>query len=805
MQNKPEELESNIAEVCRKSAIENKELNLIIAKAEKTILELHGYDASHLDSAGQISIAERNETFTNAYINRMSLSQVELDYLKKKEAERRNNAHTEITPITANAGHKFGQNSHFLPLASNCWTEKAVQRVHNRLWKLDTFNYAAPISVEAYMALAGLTEADIDNCRTTARNGTIHFPPTRGGLDADFPPIASLEKGRCPRKPLLHQKGILKFPADLSELKKLWNAGRPYLKCTCLSCEGNFIWFDHMIWYVIGNLDKVDPHAPSNKIRMLEFQALLQTSWRKPIMVQISFMFMREYMIKIVHLITQNRTITAEEILNYEDFRNVPFVHKFTAAILPGAEGLMAQPANRHSCPDFEGNSLRRCRQMRLGTASVPISSLTPTTPSATNPPLQHAHSGNPTAEPCITAPTSAQPNIIAPSQATHTHATVTPQVHTSTTPTTQQHEPNRTPQPLTTTTTPAANHNTPTAATTHSAQIPHTSNTPILNRNATPVPKIPLVNNTDRTRVYVFATAQLTSNAFATTAAQLGTRHPLTVANAAVRIDTSALHSAQANRNVFNHNSTPHGAIAGPSLTEAERLARRREQLLSIAMNPLPEPKRAKTRRGRKTQRLTVIQEGVQTRRQIRRKIAQYDGQQPDIQDVLMAQQQLQTIVLAQQQKHTLEQACATSSRRLISRPGQSEGNQVWAPHAEQIMQQWTLPGATTVLPSTRQEIAENQDVIQISSSDVNDEERRQPPITIISPSPGTPIRPVSAIDALRMNYGASSAESSLLHTSSENTTDLTESQSSEEFWKRVCRRLNPDYHCSFANITRG
>ncbi|GBG64063.1 hypothetical protein CBR_g40509 [Chara braunii] len=332
MQNKPEELDnkirefaSNIAEVCRKSAIENRALNLITAKAEKIILELHGYDASHLDSARQVSIAEGSETFSDTYINRMSLSHVELDYLKKKEAERRSNAHIEITPLTRDAGHKFAKNNPFLPLASSTWTEKAMQRVHNRLWKLDTFNYAAPISVEAYMALAGLTEADIDNCRTTARNATIYFAATRGGLDADFPPIANLEKGKCPRKPLLHQKGIPKFPTDLSELKKLWNAGRPYLKCICPGCEKNFTWFDHMIRYVIGNLDKVDPRAPSHKIRMLEFQALLRTKWRKPIMAQISFIFMRECMIKIVHLITQNKTISAEEILNFEDFINVPF------------------------------------------------------------------------------------------------------------------------------------------------------------------------------------------------------------------------------------------------------------------------------------------------------------------------------------------------------------------------------------------------------------------------------------------------------------------------------------------------
>ncbi|GBG92632.1 hypothetical protein CBR_g56576 [Chara braunii] len=364
MQSKPQELDtkiqdfaSNITGSCRKAAIENRELNLIIAKAEKIILELHGYDSSHLDSAGQVSTPERTETFSETYISRMSLSQVELEYFRKKEAERRSNAHTELTPLTRDTGHKFAKNSPFPPLKSNTWTEKAVQHVHNRLWKLDTFNYTTLISVEAYMALARITDAEVDNCRSAARNGTIYFPATRGGFDAEFPPIAKLEKSKCPNRPLLHQKGIPKFPAHVSELKKLWNAVRPYPKCACPGCEKNFMWFDHMIWYIIGNLNKIDPLAPSDKIRMLEFQALLRTSWRKVILAQISFIFMREYMIKIVNLFTQNRRISAEEILEYEDIRNVSFVHKFTAVLLPSGEGLLSQRANAGRNANVEDNS----------------------------------------------------------------------------------------------------------------------------------------------------------------------------------------------------------------------------------------------------------------------------------------------------------------------------------------------------------------------------------------------------------------------------------------------------------------
>ncbi|GBG76291.1 hypothetical protein CBR_g22039 [Chara braunii] len=155
------------------------------------------------------------------------------------------------------------------------------------------------------MALTGLSSADIENCRTAARNGTIHFPTGKVGFDADFPPLSKLEKGKCPKKPLLHQKGIPRFPTDLLELKKLWNVGRLFLKCACTGCEVNFTWLDHMLWYVIDNLDKLDPQAPSDKIKMVDFQALLRTSWRKPILAQVTFLFMREYMMKIVHLSTQ--------------------------------------------------------------------------------------------------------------------------------------------------------------------------------------------------------------------------------------------------------------------------------------------------------------------------------------------------------------------------------------------------------------------------------------------------------------------------------------------------------------------
>ncbi|GBG84588.1 hypothetical protein CBR_g38871 [Chara braunii] len=257
---KIKELASNIADVCKKAAIENRELNLIIAKAEKVILGLHGYDTTHLDTVGRVSTNDTADTFTDNYISSIALTPAELEYFKQKEAMGRQSAHLDISSSTRDTSHKFAKNSPFLPLASSTWTEKAVQRVHNRLCKLDTFNYTAPISVDAYMALAGLTAADIDNCRTAARNATIYFFAGRAGLDADFPPISSLEKGKCSQRPLLHQKGIPKFPADLLDLKKLWNADRPFLKCPCPGCEVNFTWLDHMI--IIDNLDKLDPLAP---------------------------------------------------------------------------------------------------------------------------------------------------------------------------------------------------------------------------------------------------------------------------------------------------------------------------------------------------------------------------------------------------------------------------------------------------------------------------------------------------------------------------------------------------------------
>ncbi|GBG79487.1 hypothetical protein CBR_g29633 [Chara braunii] len=202
--NKIKELTTNIAEVFRKSAIENRELNLIVAKAKKVILDLHRYDSSHLDSAGQISTNDAPETFTASYISSIALTPAELEYFKRHETMRRESAHINIFAATGGTSHKFGKSSSFLPLASGTWTEKAIHRVHNRLWKLDTFNYTAPISVDAYMALAGLTEADIDDCCTTARNATIHFLAGRVGLDADFPAISKLEKGKCAKNLLLH-------------------------------------------------------------------------------------------------------------------------------------------------------------------------------------------------------------------------------------------------------------------------------------------------------------------------------------------------------------------------------------------------------------------------------------------------------------------------------------------------------------------------------------------------------------------------------------------------------------------------
>ncbi|GBG48814.1 hypothetical protein CBR_g87485, partial [Chara braunii] len=287
---------------------------------------------------------ERNETFSEEYISRISLTSIELEYFKKKEAARRTNVYADILRAARDTDHKFSKNSPFLPLASSTWTEEVVQRVHNQLWKLDIFNYTVPISVDAYAALAGLSANDIENCRTAARNDTVYFPVGRNGLDADFRPLDKLERGECPRKSLLYQKGIPKSPNDLVELKKLWNAGRPFLKCPCTGCEKNFTWFDHVLWFVIGNLDKLYSLAPSDRIRMLEFQALLHTTRKKAILAQIVFIFMREYMLRIVHLVIQNKRITAEELIDYENFKELPFVLEFTTALLPNSTGIVTPP-----------------------------------------------------------------------------------------------------------------------------------------------------------------------------------------------------------------------------------------------------------------------------------------------------------------------------------------------------------------------------------------------------------------------------------------------------------------------------
>ncbi|GBG85635.1 hypothetical protein CBR_g40364 [Chara braunii] len=350
LDDKIQELATNIPEVCRKSAIENREIDLIVAKSEKIILELHDYDTTHLDASRQVWTMDCNETFSEEYINRISLTPIELEYFKKKEVARRTNVHTDILPAIRDANYNFFKNRPFLPLASSTWTEKVVQRIHNQVWKLDTFNYTTPISVHAYAALARLCADDFENCRTAARNGTDYFPAGRNGLDADFPPLDKLERGKCPRKPLLYQKGIPKFPSDLVELKKLRNAGRPFLKCPCPGCEKNFTWFDHLFWFVIGNLDKLDPLAPSERIGMLEFQVLLHTTWKKVILAQIVFIFMREYMLKIIHLVIRNKRITTEEIIGYESFKEEPFVLKdlkFTTALLPNSTGIVTHMTNR--------------------------------------------------------------------------------------------------------------------------------------------------------------------------------------------------------------------------------------------------------------------------------------------------------------------------------------------------------------------------------------------------------------------------------------------------------------------------
>ncbi|GBG84735.1 hypothetical protein CBR_g39112 [Chara braunii] len=230
-------------------------------------------------------------------------------------------------PLHASASRQF---TAFAPLASTHWVEHTSTGFGHCIWKLDTYNHLAPISVKAYQFLAGPTDAQVRKCKAIAYTAQLKFCGKSVSPfspdDLSFPLMSYIDPEKCGQTaPVMCHKAIKQTPAlDLRNLRKVWSAGRPYVKCSCKpsdedkDCPGGPLWVDHAIWYLLAHPDVLFPTMSSTKIRTSMLVHYLRTTWKDAVIGCIIFMFIKEIMTDFVKYLEADDQLSVEGVIKDE-------------------------------------------------------------------------------------------------------------------------------------------------------------------------------------------------------------------------------------------------------------------------------------------------------------------------------------------------------------------------------------------------------------------------------------------------------------------------------------------------------
>ncbi|GBG71691.1 hypothetical protein CBR_g9104 [Chara braunii] len=88
----------------------------------------------------------------------------------------------------------------FVPLASMYWVEHTSTAFRHAIWKMDTFNHLAPISVRALQFLGNVTDEQVRQCKTMILKGKPKYCGRANPLDPQdlkFPPMHELDPDKC--------------------------------------------------------------------------------------------------------------------------------------------------------------------------------------------------------------------------------------------------------------------------------------------------------------------------------------------------------------------------------------------------------------------------------------------------------------------------------------------------------------------------------------------------------------------------------------------------------------------------------
>jgi hypothetical protein len=192
--------------------------------------------------------------------------------------------------------------------------ELLVADHHHRMWAIGNTNLLAPISIPMWRIWAGLSDAEIEQCRQQALNniGVLRAPVD---LLPAFP-LNMFEHSKCTTTEVkLHTKQDLPtgYNRKESHLAELWNVQRPYMRCLCnpravSGCKGSIVWFDHAIWLMVNKLDMFFPNQPTNNTRFAAFMLWLSSAAKIAVKASIVFHTGREYMVTAAVQLAENST-----------------------------------------------------------------------------------------------------------------------------------------------------------------------------------------------------------------------------------------------------------------------------------------------------------------------------------------------------------------------------------------------------------------------------------------------------------------------------------------------------------------
>ncbi|CAM6104313.1 unnamed protein product [Calypogeia fissa] len=192
----------------------------------------------------------------------------------------------------------------FVPVLPPRYIEWEASAVNGCMWKIPNINNLAPLSIAMWQAWATVSTLELRLCREQALQATTKSDKAPVFISCWPMRVFGSPKYHCTVAAGVKIRGqfVTNSTRPDDHKSKLWNWLRPFFRCNCYKgsksgCDGQLIWFDHAVWYMLNHLDLFF-HAASIQGRLVLFIKFLSGDARKMVLDHISFMYLRQFMIE---------------------------------------------------------------------------------------------------------------------------------------------------------------------------------------------------------------------------------------------------------------------------------------------------------------------------------------------------------------------------------------------------------------------------------------------------------------------------------------------------------------------------